>query len=241
MKVKIGNKKYEFFGKSRGSNSNKFNRVAKLATMFEDIDYKMSGMLKRGNYTTDTARCALAVKLLMYTGVRVGNETSAEGYMTKPHPFSKAEPKFVKTFGLTTLKHEHVEVKSDKAKLFFVGKKQVDNYYEVKDKEVVKALKTLTKQEMDTLLGVSHYQLTKFIKRYVGNQFSPKDFRTLRANMYAYEVASSIAWEELTRKSDVKKQVRHVCEKVAEKLCNTPTVCKKSYIDDNLFGHVAGI
>ena len=102
--VSIQGRKYKFFRPLRGGNGNKFNRALKLAIMFDELDDKLKGFYQNGNGLSLHAICSLAVRLLMHTGIRVGNEGSAEGYMTKPHPYSKAKPEFVKTYGLTTLK-----------------------------------------------------------------------------------------------------------------------------------------
>ena len=74
------------FAKQRGSNTNKFNRASKIAAMYEELESKLRGMIERAQPASHHSRVALATLLLMKTGMRVGNEESAEGYMTKPHP-----------------------------------------------------------------------------------------------------------------------------------------------------------
>ena len=192
-RVNIFGTEYGFCRSAKANYEDKHNRMVKLATRF------------------DTARCALACKMMMYTGIRIGNEGSAEGYITKPHPNSKKEPEFVQTYGLTTLLPEHVLVKGRKVYLNFIGKKQVENSFTLSGelaKQVKEVLKTV--EQGETLFEITEYELTKFIKRYVGRRFTPKDFRTLRANMY-----------------------------VSEHLNNTPGVCKASYIDSMLWDEVA--
>jgi DNA topoisomerase-1 len=228
----------KLFGKVRGANTNKFNRVAKLYSMYDELLAKMDGYILRGALISDTARLALAVKLLMTTGIRVGNEASAEGYMTIPHPHSKKEPEFVQTFGLTTLKCGHVEFQSRKAHLNFLGKKQVDNYFEIKDQLTVKALRHIYTYEEDILLGITVRDLTKFIKRSVGKQFSPKDFRTMRANIYAWEAYCKLSKKHPGTKRMLNEEIKSVALYVSEKLNNTPGVCRKSYIDEHLFEYL---
>lgn len=239
IRVKINGKEYCFFGSVNGSNSNIWHKATKLAYMFNELDSKLAAMAKRGNYDTHVARCATAVRMMMYTGIRVGNESSAEGYMTKPHPNDKKrKPEFVQTFGLTTLKPEHIEFNQRYAKVRFAGKKCIENFFQVTDKELVRALKTLHKEADGTVFGVSHYELSKFVKKYVGRQFTPKDFRTMRANMYAWE-----KWCELpypSTKKELNALIKEVAVHVSEHLNNTPAVCKRSYIDDGLFEHMAG-
>ena len=101
-------------------------------------------------------------------------------------------------------------------------------------KQIKEVLSTVSDGE--TFLEVTAYELTKFIKRYVGRKFTPKDFRTMRANMYANEKMHLLMKHEApTTKREYNAEVREVCEYVSEKLNNTPGVCKKSYIDGDLW------
>lgn len=232
---------YGFCRSAKANYEDKHNRMVKLACKFEELSDKFDRMIEKGSYVTDVARCALACKMMMYTGIRIGNEGSAEGYITKPHPNSKKEPEFVQTYGLTTLLPEHVLVKGRKVHLNFVGKKQVENSFTLEGtlaKQVKEVLKTV--EEGETLFEVTEYELTKFIKKYVGRRFTPKDFRTLRANMCAWVKFSEICERELpSTKSEFNKEVKEIATYVSENLNNTPGVCKASYIDNQLWDEVA--
>lgn len=239
--VSIFGTDYGFCRSLKAGYDDKQNRMVKLAARFEELSEKFDRMIEKGGYVTDTARCALACKMMMYTGIRIGNEDSAEGYVTKPHPNSNKEPEFVKTYGLTTLLPEHVLVKGRKVYLNFVGKKQVENSFTLTGelaKQVREVLKTV--EQGETLFEITEYELTKFIKRYVGRRFTPKDFRTMRANMYAWEKFEEIKQRELPgTKTEFNKEVKEIATYVSEHLNNTPGVCKKSYIDDMLWDEIA--
>lgn len=240
-KVNIFGKSYGFCRSAKASYDDKHNRMVKLAVKFEELSEKFDRMIEKGDYVTDMARCALACKMMMFTGIRIGNESSAEGYVTKPHPNSKKEPEFVKTYGLTTLLPEHVLVKGRKVYLNFIGKKQVENSFVLTGelaKQVKEVLKTV--EQGETLFEITEYELTKFIKKYVGRRFTPKDFRTLRANMYAYEKFEEICGRELpSTKREYNAEVKEIATYVSEHLNNTPGVCKASYIDSCLWDEVA--
>ena len=231
---KIGTEKITFYGKAKGSNKNKFNRVNKLASMYNELHSKLINIAERGyDSCTENYRCAVATILLMETGIRVGNEDSAEGYHTKPHPHAKDQTvKFVKTYGLTTLLKQHVKVKKDLVMFDFIGKKQVENSYIV-PKHLTKYIKQVALNNTEPIFGITDYQLTKFIKRYVGKQFTPKDFRTLRANILAEQKISN--YDYPATKKEAKQIVKEVAEYVSSKLSNTPAVCKRSYINEFLF------
>lgn len=232
----IAGRKIAFFGKVRGANTDKFNRVAKIAASYSELIDKLDRMINAGIASaTENSRLALAAKLLLTTGVRIGNEESADGYQTVVHPNNKTKvSSFVQTYGLATLLPEHLVLKNGKATLEFSGKSQVANAYRIADKSTVAQLTELATWSMadGTLLGVSPYKITKFIKRSVGSQFSPKDFRTFRANVDAYEFAVQLFKRPLpTTKKALNTEVREVLVHVSEVLCNTPAVCKSAYID----------
>lgn len=235
--ITIQGRDYMFCKSLNAGYDDKFKRMVKLAARFDELDAKFDRMIEKGSYVTDTARCALACKMMMHTGIRIGNEGSAEGYMTKPHPNSKKEPEFVQTYGLTTLLPQHVTVKGRTVYLNFIGKKSVENSFTITGnlaKQVKEVLKTV--EDGETLFEVTEYELTKFIKRYVGRRFTPKDFRTMRANMCAWEKVLETGSRPLPRtKTEYNKEVKGICEYVSEKLNNTPGVCKKSYIDGDLW------
>lgn len=241
--VEIGGEEYGFCRTPKGSYRDKFNRAFKLATQFDALSAKFDGMFKRGGGVTDIARCALACKLMLYTGIRIGNEDSAEGYITKPHPNSKKEPEFVKTYGLTTILPEHVLIKGRCVYLNFIGKKQVANSFILKGllaQQVKHVLESVGPGE--TLLDISAYTLTKFVKKYVGDKFMPKDFRTLRANMCAWNKFEEISHRpQPKRKRDFNAEVAEIAEYVSTWLNNTPGVCKKSYIDPLIWDEFASV
>lgn len=231
--IQINSRIYTMFGKIRGHQKDKWNRATKLAYRFEELDEKFRGICRRGiQSNTEHSRCALALLLMMHTGIRVGNEGSAEGYMTKPHPYSNKKPEFVQTYGLTTLKWEHITLKGKRMDIEFLGKKQVENGFYLTDATIVHYMKVLksVSGSAAVVFGVTDYMLTKFIKKYVGKGFTPKDFRCMRANMYAWDIAGDIEWDEKETKKEMRESIKVVYEYVSQQLCNTPGVCKKSYV-----------
>ena len=241
--ITIFGKTYGFCRSAKANYEDKHNRMVKLATRFEELSEKFDRMIEKGDYVTDTARCALACKMMMYSGIRIGNEGSAEGYVTKPHPNSNKKPEFVQTYGLTTLLPQHCLVKGRKVFLNFLGKKQVENSFTLTGdlaKQVKEVLKTV--EDGETLFEVTEYGLTKFIKRYVGRRFTPKDFRTLRANMCAWDKVRELMGRELpSTKKEYNAEVREISTYVSEQLNNTPGVCKTSYIDSYLWDEYAAL
>jgi DNA topoisomerase I len=232
--ITIGGKRYKVGGKVKGAYDNKYNRAAKLAARFDVLNTKMAEMLERCGMSIQ-GQCALSVLMLLHSGIRVGNEDSAEGYMTNPHPNAKDQtPKFVQTYGLTTLLKEHVLLDGITTYLNFVGKKSVENEFEILNHRITFGLRQLMNEGHGTrVFNISDYELNKFIKSEIGEQFSAKDFRCMRANLYASEFIDT-EMTSYNKKGEFKRDLKRLYEHVAAKLNNTPGVCKRSYVWDGL-------
>lgn len=194
------------FGKLRGSNSNKFNRATKIAAQYDELSEKLDNIIdKNKSKVNEDYRKAVALSILMKTGIRVGNESSAEGYYTVPRPGSEEVSKFVRTYGLTTILHKHVKFNKDGTSDFdFTGKKQVRNTFNL-NKELTSLIKPIAKLKLDPFFGITDAELTRFVKRVAGDAFTTKDFRTLRANIFAYRHAKTFKPPTLEDFLDKKK------------------------------------
>lgn len=238
--ITIGNEGYMFFANSKEGTRDKYNRAANLVKRYDHVNKTMKHIIETKGITSFNGRASLGVLLLMNTGIRVGNEDSAEGYMTKPHPNQKDKvPEFVRTYGLTTLKKEHFTIHENSIEVFFVGKKAVDNSFRIKDSYLVNCLKELLNNETEEqyFLGVTDSELTKFIKTFVGVDYSPKDFRCVMANIHAYKYLNSINPMFFNKKNKA-TQTRMLFEYVSTMLNNTPAVCKKNYVSPQISTYI---
>ena len=242
-KFNIEGKEIEFYGTSNGSNSNKFNRVNKIARDYDLIKSRLDRIVERerNNETTNSKDFSMAVCmfLMMRTGIRIGNEDSAEGYMTVPRPNSDEEPRFVKTYGLTTLLREHISIsRKGRVNFDFIGKKQVDNTFEL-DAELSKMVIEVAAHRHEPFFGINDGELTRFVKRIAGDEFTPKDFRTFKANIYAYqELKRQIRNIDKPKSLEVKEKkeiVNAVGDFVCNKLNNTRAVVLTSYINPQIW------
>jgi len=243
----IDGKKAKFFGNTEGNSSVKFNRVAMIASRYDEIVKKLDEIIseesKKTQYnsqtgnteTTQIYNLAVAFKLIVQTGIRIGNEDSAEGFMSTYK--EKGKEVLAKTYGLSTLLPEHIEFKNGVAYLDFTGKKHVENKFTL-SKELSKLVKPIYDSKFPTLFNIDEYTLTQFIKSTTSPYFSSKDFRTFRANVYANEIARTIAKPKI--KKEYRDAVNKVADYVSSKLNNTPAVVKKSYIDGLLFWYYFG-
>ena len=125
--------------------------------------------------------------------------------------------------------------------MILLVKKGVRNTCKVRNKKLSKNLRTkkrtLTKNDRifsyrikNKYYNVKSSDVNKYLKKF-GN-FSAKNFRTWIANL---ELISQLLKKDIVDSENKrKKQVSEALQKVANKLHNTPTVCKSNYIDPYL-------
>ena len=163
---------------------------------------------------------AVALRLISLGWFRVGSERYArEG-----------------TYGVTTLLRRHVRVRGSRVQLAFRAKSGIQVRTELVDEELVEAIRGLLavrpgarvfkyRSEGD-LYNLTSKRLNDYVKLYLGEEFSAKDFRTWGGTLLA---AIHFA-ERADRDRDPKREVAAVMRLVAQKLGNTPAVCRASYV-----------
>ena len=169
---------------------------------------------------------AVALQLISLGWFRVGSERYARDG----------------TYGVTTLLRRHVRVHGSHVKLAFRAKAGIQVRTELVDAELAAAIRGLLavrpgarvfkfRWEGD-LHNLTSKRLNEYVKLYLGEQFSAKDFRTwggtLLAAIYFAERAAHTGVPET--EAAQKREVAAVMRLVAEKLGNTPAVCRASYV-----------
>ena len=168
---------------------------------------------------------AVMMRLINSLYIRVGTEKSAHHY---------------RTYGITTLQNKHVEIKRGGQLIFdFVGKSHIKHRKVLVDEELAGVVKEL--KQLGGARKLFHYvdetgkprsikpaEINRYIKEATTPDFSSKDFRTWGGTLMA-----AVALAEVGKADDegqIKKNVVNAVKSVAEKLGNTPTVCRGSYI-----------
>ena len=170
---------------------------------------------------------ACAVRLLDRGLFRVGGEDYADNG----------------SYGLATLRREHVVVGRDRAEFDFVGKGGKRLIREIRDPDALRVLRTLRRRQgADELLAwkdaegwhdVRASDINAYLKETAGGDFSAKDFRTWHATVLA---ATSLAERGFaTSGRATKRTIREAANEVAEHLGNTAAVARSSYIDPRVF------
>ena len=166
---------------------------------------------------------ATVVHLLETTLIRVGNADYA---------------KQNESYGLTTLRTPHVDVEGDHLTFEFKGKSNKIWNLKVHDRriaKIVKACQELPGQQLFQYLdadgerhGVSSQDVNDYLKEITRSDITAKDFRT-----WAGTVLAALALHEIgtiDSEAKAKKNVRTAIERVASRLGNTATICRKCYV-----------
>jgi len=164
---------------------------------------------------------AAVVALLDMTGIRVGNEEYAQANGS---------------FGLTTLRTHHVKLNGSQVRLNFRGKTGRKHLITLDDPRlarIIKRCRDLPGEELFTYIGdddavssVSSDDVNEYIREIAGDDFSAKDFRTWIGTV---ECISALA-EAAADTAEAKGNVAVALERVAERLGNTPAICRKAYV-----------
>jgi len=221
---------FEAHYKPGDSELGKFNRYAKLGLNADKVIAKFKDLIQKQPLSKE-AHLAYACLLMLQSGIRVGNEDSAAGYESQ---LSGNPGEFVQTYGVTTLKPEHVEIHDNTLVLHFLGKKQVEQNIKIEDPFMVSFGEDYLDAAVgtqETWLGVDLGDLTRFIKLNFGEQFVPKDLRTFKANVTAFDLMRPYLDEAPVEKKDAKEETKMLVAGVAEALGNTPAVAKGAYLD----------
>ncbi len=172
---------------------------------------------------------ATIVWLLDHTLVRVGNEEYARAN---------------KSFGLTTLRTRHLELRRSGARFAFRGKSGIEHQVTVADPRVVRALQRcaeLPGQELFKYLdedGTSHsvdsQDVNDYLQRLSGGELTAKDYRTWGGSVLAMRLLRGRRWASAT---EARQQLVDTIKEVATSLRNTPAVCRRCYVHPKVVEH----
>ena len=176
---------------------------------------------------TRTRVLACATRLLDLGFFRIGTEGYAEQNQT---------------YGLATMRKEHVTVRGDVVTFDYVaksGKQRIQSIVEPTVVEVVRALKRRRAGGPELLAyrtddgawcDVRSADINAYIKEVTGGDFTAKDFRTWAATVLG-AVALAVSKEAARSRTARRAAVTRMYQEVSHYLGNTPAVCKGSYVD----------
>jgi DNA topoisomerase I len=218
-----GRKQYRYHARFREvRESTKYEHVVAFANALPAIREKVREHMSLRGLPREKV-LATVVHLLETTLIRVGNDEYAEQN---------------NSYGLTTLKNRHVAVDGNEVRFRFTGKSGKQWSLRVRDRRIAKIVKDcqdLPGQELLQYIDetgncqdVTSSDVNDYLREITGKDITAKDFRT-----WAGTVLAAMALHELESfdsAAQAKRNLRAAIEKVAGKLGNTPTICRKCYV-----------
>jgi DNA topoisomerase-1 len=217
-----GRKQYRYHAQWRTHrDTNKFDRLEEFAAVLPKLRARVQADLARPGLPREKV-LATVVQLLEKSLIRVGNDEYA---------------KTNKSFGLTTLRDQHVDVKGGTVRFRFRGKSGKLHNVVINDRRlarIIKHCRDLPGQELFQYLDdegevrdVNSADVNAYLREITGRDFTAKDFRTWSATVLA---ATALREQAGGSTAALKKNVVRAVEAVSGLLGNTPAVCRKSYI-----------
>src|SRR3954453_23780019 len=166
---------------------------------------------------------AIAVRLINLGWFRVGGDRYA---------------KQSRTFGITTLRKNHVTVRGSRISFHYRGKHSIMLRNAVVDPELAAAIRDLRavpgprlfQYELPdgTRYNLGQRRLNDYVKTHLGDGYTAKDFRTWGGTLLA---AIELAQHDPPENpAEAKRRIAAVMRHVGEKLGNTPAVARSSYV-----------
>jgi DNA topoisomerase I len=222
-----GRRQYRYHDAWRARrDAEKHERVLAIASELPDVRERVVAALRtRGPNRERVLACAL--RLLDLGTFRIGSEEYAEENGT---------------YGLATLRREHVSVRGERTFFRYTAKGSIEREVEITDRPTATVVRQLLERPDDagdellayqledgTWHDVTSDEINAYLKEVSGAEITAKDFRTWNATvMMAAALAEDPAPKNKTARN---KTIRAAYVRVSEQLGNTPAVCKASYVD----------
>jgi DNA topoisomerase I len=175
---------------------------------------------------------AAVVWLLDTTAIRVGNEE----YVRENG-----------SFGLTTLRSQHVDISGSKIRFHFRGKSGKEHDVSIQNRQLARIIK-----RCQDLPGHELFQYVDEGKRYTiesadvndylyeitGGNFTAKDFRTWSGTIFAANALEELG--EYETQTQAKKNVVQAIDRTAKRLGNTVAICRKCYVHPEVINAYIG-
>ena len=224
-----GRKQYRYHADFREAREEaKFEQMARFAEALPAIRATVAEHMRLRGLPREKV-LATVVHLLETTLIRVGNDEYARANQS---------------YGLTTLRTDHVEVEGAEVRFHFTGKSGKPWSLALSDRRVAKILRLcqeLPGQELlqyfdedKTLRAVSSGDVNDYLRAVAGYDVTAKNFRTWVGTVLAARCLHQAGAAESGRQA--KAALRAALAQVAAALGNTPTVCRKSYVHPSLIG-----
>ena len=218
-----GRKQYRYHPKWREVRDEvKYERMIKFGKALPQIRKEVDRALSLPGLPREKV-LATIVYLLEATMMRIGNDEYAREN---------------KSYGLTTLRNRHVRIDGSEVEFRFRGKSGVVHDVKVHDRRlarIIQRTRDLPGQDLFQYLdedGETHTvgssDVNDYLRTITGEDYTAKDFRTWSGTVLAAMALQE--FEAVDSDAQAKKNVVRAIESVAQRLGNTPSVCRKCYV-----------
>ena len=202
----------------------KYEKIERFGTFLPKLREKTNEDIKLEGLPKEKV-LAVMMRLINSLYMRLGSQTSVKKY---------------RTYGITTLRNNHLTIGHDGTLTFsFIGKHQVKQRKVLVDEELAEILRKIrrigTKKKLFEYLdengkpkSIKPRDINSYLKEITSPEFSAKDFRTWGGTLLAALELADIGCCD--NETEMKKNVVAAVKNVAEHLGNTPSVCRSSYI-----------
>lgn len=218
-----GRKQYRYHADWRKvRDTAKFDRMVAFGEALPRIRARVEADLRKRGLPREKV-LATIVRLLDTTAIRVGNQE----YARSNH-----------SYGLTTLRDQHVDVSPSHVVFAFRGKSGKRHRIDIRDARlarIVRQCRDLPGYELFQYLdedgerhSVGSQDVNDYLREIAGSEFTAKDFRTWHGT-----VMGAVALRKAgvaSSKTAAARRVTSAIEHVAGVLGNTVAVCRKSYV-----------
>lgn len=200
----------------------KFDHMVEFAQVLPTIRAQVrKDMARRGLSACKVL--ATVVFLLEYTLIRVGNDDYARQNNSR---------------GLTTLRGRHVQLHASKVRFHFKGKGGKEWDLSVRNPRVARIIRLIQDLPGQHLFQyrdkdgakqkIGSTDVNDYLRDISGQEVTAKDFRTWAGTVLAMRELSRYA--DFESEADAKRNIGEAVATVANRLGNTPAICRKCYI-----------
>lgn len=211
----------------------KYDRMIEFGEALPRIRRRLSRDLATAGLSREKV-LATIVRLIDLTFIRVGNDEYARAN---------------RSYGLTTMKDQHATIRGERVEFSFRGKSGKYHVITVEDARLAKIVKhcqDIRGQELFQWIDtggkrrdVTSGDVNDYLREISGSDFTAKDFRTWAGTVLAAQALKATRAFETEKQA--KRNIKEAIQVVAEKLGNTPAVCRKCYVHPSLLnGYVDG-
>lgn len=218
-----GRKQYRYHARWREVRDEaKYDRMLAFGQLLPRIRARIEEDLARPGLTREKV-LATVLRLMEATLIRIGNDE-----------YAKAN----ESYGLTTLRNEHVDVAGARVRFTFRGKSGKEHSIDVRDRRlasIVRRIRDLEGYDMFQYVDdngapvtIGSGDVNAYLREVTQQDFTAKDFRTWGGTLLAATaLAATGPAESIT---EAKRNVNGAVATVAARLGNTPAISRKCYV-----------